>query len=270
MALGDDTIPWSAVMSAIRQWVIDTTGLVASSVVWSDQDHPEAVRPFATLRILAGPAGPATQAELRPRKLAHTWSVVVVTAAAQVYTLTIDGVGYPYSAGGGDTATDIRDGLVAAAAAAPGATVAPGSATGELLVTGDVAGVFHPVLVDPDPDVTAAETRLESGVETFEPGELVVDVQISARLDDAAPLVTQHARAIVGKARAGLWAPTVVAKLRAAGVPPLRWGTVTDLSLLLGAQHETRASLAVTFAVAAGIIDETGQIETLETSGTYT
>jgi hypothetical protein len=66
------------------------------------------------------------------------WSIDV--AAAGTWTLTINGVDYTYIAGGGDTATVIRDGLVAAAAAAPDVTVSPVAANA-LDVTADVAGV---------------------------------------------------------------------------------------------------------------------------------
>lgn len=271
MAIGDEIIAWDTVLGAIRQWVIDSTGIPASSVAWSDQDHPELVRPFATLRLPAGgPSGVATQPELRTRRLTHTWLVTVATAAVQVYTLTIDGVGYPYSAGAGDDADAIRDGLVAAAAAAPGVSVTPTAVEGQLQVAASVVATFHPVLVSPDPDLVALEAQKELGVEAFTPDELAVSVQVSARLDDTSPSLTQHARAILGRAKAALWTPTVTSALRRAGVPPLRTGTVNDLSALLGSQFETRANLDVTFSVAAGIIDETGQIETADLSGSYT
>lgn len=269
MAIGDDIIPWVQIQAAIRQWVVDSTGIPAAQVLWSDQDHPEAVRPFATLRLPAGgPSGLATQAELRPRALVHTWAITVAVAADQTYTLTIDGVGYPYAAVG-KTRDEIRDELVLAAAGAPDVTVSALAGTGELQVAADVAGTFHPVLVSPDPDLLAAETQLERGVETFTPDELEVSVQISSRYDDADPSVLDHARVLLGRAKAAFWAPPVTAALRAAGCPPLRTGVVQDLTALLGSQTETRANLDVTLSVAAGIIAETGQIETVETSGTY-
>ena len=270
MAIGDEVIPWLSIQDGIRQWVATSTKIPLAQVLWSDQDHPEGLRPFATLRLTAGgPSGLATQAEVRSVKLAHTWLVTVVTAADQEYVLTIDGVAYPHTASS-ETLDEIRDALVVAAAAAPGVTVSALAGEGQLRVLADVAGVFHPVLVSPDPDLVAAETQLESGVRTFTPDELAVSVQVSNRLNDAAPSLLDHARVILGRARAALWTPTIVAALRRAGCPPLRMGPLNDLTALLGSQTETRVVMDVTFSVAAGIVDETGQIETADLSGTFT
>jgi len=84
------------------------------------------------------------------------------TAAAGNWDLTIDGVDYTYAAGGGDTAADIRDGLVTAAAAAPDVTVAAGAGD-TLTVTADTAGISFTSTITPASGGAATKSAVGAG-----------------------------------------------------------------------------------------------------------
>lgn len=263
MAAVSDAVAWSAIQTAIVTMIRDLLGLSARQVLWTMQDHPEAPRPFVTLRILSGPGGMTTRPEERPSSQKRRLTVQVATVAAQTYTITIDGTPHAYPAGGGDTATTIRDGLIAAVTA--GGLMSPSVVSSDTLQIEDlVAGRFQPVEVSPTPDLVLVETRKEVKIDQVAPEELAVSIQVSNKYDDQAPEVTQHARAYCAKIRSGLWHASQLQALREAGCPPLRTEEIQDLSLLLDGQHETRAALDVTFSVQTLTTEDVESIQTVE------
>lgn len=82
-------------------------------------------------------------------------------AGGEVFTVTLNGADYTYTALAGDTATDVRDGLVAAIPALPGITVTPVGGNQFSLTT--AAGA--PLDVEVTPTLTAATggTRTTNG-----------------------------------------------------------------------------------------------------------
>lgn len=272
MAAVADAVAWSAIVTAIRSMVVDVLGLPGGSVRWSDQDHPESPRPFVTLRILSGPGGMTTRPEIRSGGQKRRLTVQVATVAVQTYTITIAGVAFPFVAGGADTATTIRDGLIAAVNGGSLMNATPVAGSADILQLEDlVAGRFQTVSVSPTPDLVLVETRREVLQQAVAPEELAVSIQASAKLDDAAPSATQHARALCAKVRSALWLPARLAALRAAGCPPLRTEEIQDLTLLLDAQHETRAVLDVTFSVQTLTTEDVESIQTVDPpTGTVT
>lgn len=268
-------VDWPGIQTAIRSVVSSLTGIALANVRWSDQDHPEDVRPFATLSIPTGPAGTVTQAEIRNVDRVQVRTVVVAVAADQTYTVTILGTDYAHAAVA-QTADQIRDALVALINAGTDATAAPTANAGEFTISALAAGVNLGLVLDPDPDlveVTVGPYSLPTSdcleVQSFAVEELEVTIQVSARYDDSAPSVSQHARTLATRVKAGVWLPSSNATLAAAHCPALRTGPVLDLTTLLGAQWDTRAAVDLVFAVPSLLGEQPGTIETADTTGTY-
>jgi len=267
------SVDWSTVQSALKAAVELITGIPSASVAWSDQDHPAGVRPYATLSAPEIP-GTVTQAEIRNVAQVQRHTVEVTSSADGTYTITVGGVDHDFAAIG-KTLTEIRDGLVVAFASSLEATASADPLnTDRLFVDALAAGVVLTIALSAGLGAITVgpyslPTRDAIQIQSFALEELEVTVTISNRYDDAAPLVTQHARAMAAKVKAGVYLPSPHAILAAAGCPVIRTGSVLDLSVLLGAQYETRATVDLVCSVPAILAEEPGTIETAEIAGTY-
>ena len=269
-------IAWSAVQTAIRNVVSSLTGIPLANVRWSDQDHPEDVRPFATLSLPASPSATVTQPEIRKVDRIQRRTVVVAVAADQAYTVTILGTPYAHVAAA-ETVDQIRDALVALIDAGADGDATATANPGEFTIDALEAGQNLALVLDPDPDLvelTVGPYSLPTSdcleVQSFAVEELDVSIQISARYDDAAPVVTDHARALAARVKAGVWLPSSHSTLCAAGCPALRTGPVLDLTALLGAQYDTRATVDLVCSIPSLLAEQPGSIETADVTGTFT
>ncbi len=82
-------------------------------------------------------------------------------AGGEVFTVTLNGTDYTYTAAAGNTATDVRDGLIAAIPALPGITV--GAVGGNQLSITTTAGAPLEVEVTPTLAATTTGTRTTNG-----------------------------------------------------------------------------------------------------------
>lgn len=268
-------IAWSAIQTALVDMVALLTQIPAAQVRWGDQNHPEDIRPFASLALPSSPAATVTQAEIRNVLKAQVRTFQVVTAADQTYTITLLGTPFAHVSVS-ETVTQIRDELVVLVNGGVEAT-ALASGADALVVTAATVGINLKATTSPDPDLVeltvgpfSLPTQDHLEVQSFAIEELEVEITISSRYNDGTPLVTDHARTLAAKVKAGVWLPTAHGILAAAHCPVLRTGPVLDLSALLGADFDTRATVDLVCAVPAILAEEPGTIETVDVVGTFT
>lgn len=98
----------------------EASDLAADRIIWiAKRGTPRPPRPYVSLQFLTGPFSDVTKEERRFREVIDTAMVTVDTATVGArYRFRANGFPVDYTAVGGDTVTDIRDGLLANAALA--------------------------------------------------------------------------------------------------------------------------------------------------------
>lgn len=256
---------WTATWTALRTYLLAASG--AEKIYRALQNAPDqrATAGAASLRFWA-PGGFSHPSSFRHRtriKQKQRWIYKVEAAAAQVYTATLKGVGYAYTAQPDDTVTEIRDGLSAAIGAA--ATRTPIGAD-ELQVEALVAGDHLAAAADPD-DLTVRQTR-KGGLETrWSPCELVVELEARVDLPPSDPDSVKPAMYYIERACAGFHEPAgPYTALHAAGLAFLRYAAQPlDLSGLDRSSIVSRARVDVVFSVDAGARSEFDLVKEYET-----
>ncbi len=268
-------IDFDAIALALRTVITAATGIPLERVYWSEQDHPEGVRPFATLS--AEVPLTVTQPEQRIVKQVQQHTIQVDSTVDGLYRITVDGEAHDFVAAS-STATQIRDELVLAVIAGSSATAsaAPDGPAGELrlFVEALTAGVVLAVSTTANlSQITIAPfsypTKDAIQVQAFANEELEVTVQISTRYDEATPTLNASAMSLAENLRKAVFLPSSHEVLSAAHCPVLRVGAALDLSALTGAQWDQRAAVDLTLSVPSLVGEEPGTMATVETSGTY-
>lgn len=95
------------------------TDLPDGRIGWVRQGIPRPPRPYMGLQIISGPFSDMTKEERRFVEVIDVSTVTIDTATAgERYRIRVNGFPVDYTAAGGDSVTDIRDGLLANAALA--------------------------------------------------------------------------------------------------------------------------------------------------------
>ena len=257
---------WPATWTALRTYLLAASG--AATVYRALQNAPDQ-RPSpggASLRFWA-PGGFTHPSSFRHRtriKVRQRWVYKVEEAAAgEVYTATLKGVAYPYTAQPADTVTAIRDGLSAAIGAA--ATRTPIGAD-ELQVEALVAGDH--LAPEADPELLTVRQTRKGGLETrWSPCELTVELEARVDLPPADPDSVKPAMYYIERACAGFHEPAgPYTALHASGLAFLRYAAQPlDLSGLDRSSIISRARVDVVFSVDAGARSEFDLVKEYET-----
>lgn len=244
-------------------------------VVWSFNDHPIAGPKWCALRPIAEPEI-GGGSELVDFSLRSKHRIEFSADVASTITITTPDASPPIvSTAGpvGSPAPDVlalRDLHVAQLVGSPlwVASSADPNAI-EIEATEAGRGVLLEVAATPSASLVVSLVRdcyAEGVRDLLEPS---ISVQVFSKLDDENPALEDAADVLLGRVRARFFASVAAAGMRAAGLAPIRRGTVTDLSGLRGAsQWETRAALDLTFRRASVILEQPGTIETIEGTGT--
>lgn len=258
-----------------------------ASVVRSYGDFPRGVPLWCTFRLASGVGYSATGAT--EREAMRMIYRVVFTGDTAAATVSLAPTNSDFAAsttgpigptGGGDPEA-LRDALLTALQALEGPThpatyAADDSGASPAIVataTEAARGVWLD-LTTSGPDLTATVERDNLAVHTLDSGEQGVSVQCYSKQSDlpggpSDDLDDLNAVNLLEKVRTRMKSAIATETLRAAGVAPIRWQPVTDISgLLRGSQWESRAVLDVTLSVMRAIVEQPGTIETAEITGT--
>jgi hypothetical protein len=91
-------------------------------------------------------------------------------------------------------------------------------------------------------------------------------VSLTLQASTAGTLGTSTAKGLLSQAQTALALPSLRTALRTAGLSPYDRGTVREISTVLDADFEGRAQLVVSFYVNETASEQTGIIETVETT----
>jgi hypothetical protein len=123
---------WQAAENALHAWVVEATGLSATSVVWSYGNAPERARPWAWLDVVSGPTADGQWERRAGEQVMLETYTVPEDVDADDYGVRLydahDGSDagnlYVFEAIGTEDPEDVRDALVALLQSEPGLTVA--------------------------------------------------------------------------------------------------------------------------------------------------
>lgn len=268
---------------ALWEFVVQSLGdaIDPDFVVWSNHDHPKAGPRWCRISLLAAPSlGNSERVDFELRSLHRVEFSADVASTITIETLD-DELPAIVSSAGPSSATNpdpraLRDLHLAnlvgspswvASSADPAALhiEATEAARGKLIqVTATPTGTpppAPPLLVRLLRDCYAEGVR-----DLIEP---TISIQVYSRLDDENPSHEQAADVLLERVRARFFTSIAAAGLRAAGLAPVRRGSVQDLSAVAGgSQQETRAALDVTLRRSSVILEQPGSIRSVSGTGT--
>lgn len=245
-------VDWTSVENALHAWVVGATDLSADRVVWSPTNAPQVPRTWGWLSIISGPTREAWH---EPRWLVQRMleQFTVNTAAPGSYALRVysddpadtAGTLRSFAAGGLDTVTTIRNGLLAALAPESGLTLASVS-TNALTVEGSTSRPRFHIAVESG-DMTRTTLRDGGSEVVSTPSVFTIRVQFEADGDASDRTV----RDLSARCAASLGMSSFRNALRNDGRIALRSVEATSLiTRNVGARYISRASQDFRFAVA--------------------
>lgn len=220
-------------------------------------DQPRPMRPFISLKLL-DPETPLRASDDRTFHAKPYWRVVVFgTFTGAQFDLTIVDTVYSYTALLGDSLFDVRDALVALAAADPNATVtATGSLTASIDIEGLVGGVNLPVAIGQPSVMLISKFRSALVTTICRPVTSTIEVMIWGRLgvgdpnnnsvtDPDFPTPEDTASHMAGILLGGLLHKDITLPMRELGHIPKLVSGAEDLSGIFRDEYEDVSRLEV-------------------------
>lgn len=244
-----------------------------AELIWGDQGVPRPGRPYVALRILSGPTrADGTIHDIRQMRSAPT--SVSATLASVVsgtrYRLRLNAQPFDETATGVSTVNSVRDAHIALINASSQPVTASSGGAGKVTLTPDHVGAILEVEATPTTPYTVTPTGEKFVIDYTSPRRIVVtfDVFVGQGLTELGPLdVGAYAIDLATQLETGFCIETTrqllmnrrVSYFGPAAAPINLTGTAATL-------NEGRASVDLTFGVAAWRVEEVDIIEQAETT----
>ncbi|MCP4967436.1 MAG: hypothetical protein GY926_19660 [bacterium] len=260
-----EVLDWGTAGNAMRDYVVAALAVPDANVIWADQTGaPQPSYPYAKLKIFG--IRNLGNIEHRHDEQIMLDTITVVNASAQTYTVIMDGVSYPYAAGGGDSLTDIRDALQALVDAGESDVTVAASGAAAFTVAGSSARMAFHITTTPVADITRVSTTDGISARLYWASEATLSVDV--RSDQTVPRLgsrTLAERLPFGAAQQSnrkLFKDADIAFYRVAGM--------TDLTGLVSADMESRTVADLIFGLGPQVAEDLNWINTLTTTPTWT
>ncbi len=245
--------------------------LAADRFVWVRQGIPRPRRPYVSMQILTGPFSDMTKEENRFREVIDSVNVAVNTVTVGLrYRIRVNGFPVDYTAIGGDTATTIRDGLLANAtdatnfATGEDVTFAPVPVPPSMVITPDSPGELVSV-ENPTPELSLITSKSDAWV-VYTIARDMMTIQVTAYATDAIDEDLSSAMMISRRLQKGLDKPDTEDILLSARIGMRQISNIVDLSGLEpgGAKLQGQSQFDVEVTASSLSITQVNPIDSVE------
>lgn len=261
----------------VKQVVRDVTAsgvtdLPDGRIVWVRQGIPRPPRPYMGLQIISGPFSDMTKEERRFVEVIDVSTVTIDTAAAgERYRIRVNGFPVDYTASGGDSVTDIRDGLLANAALASnyvtGESVSfSASGAASIDVTPDSPGELIGVTT-PNQSISIVDTKSDSWA-SYQVARDLMTIQVTAYDSDTLDEDALSAKMMVRRVQKKLDSVDTEELTLGARVGIRQISNITDLSGLEpgGAKLQGQSQFDIEVTASSLSITDVEPIDSVETT----
>lgn len=153
---------WADLKQAVFDFARGRVTDDAIAVVWSKQDAPSPSKPFVRLDVVTAPVNDGMTEHRNELAIQVTDAV-----ALAVYTVTINGSGFDFTAGAEPTLVEIRDGLISAVNAGAEPVTAIAIVSDALVLVLDVGATAPALEVSDDLAIKIADMTYVDALTTF-------------------------------------------------------------------------------------------------------
>lgn len=230
--------PWglginrAEIESLVIELTMIATGLPANRVLIVDQgaSTPDPPRPFVGIFVSSPVVPMKTGGDIRLFPAYEAWTVTVTDASDGVYSISIQGTPYAFTAAS-NTIEEVRDGLLAAFGT-PSAFTATAQGVDSIDILSTVKGAR--LLPETSPlTLLLVNTRGPADQWKFEPAELQVNISCNALPSLEAPSAAQNAQTMADQVRITFDSRLMTEKMRDCGHVPVRISTLDSPGLLV-------------------------------------
>lgn len=221
--------PWgfgvnrAEIQQLVRELVILATGLDPSTIYVTDTAArgPMPARSRVSIQLGSPIMVKRTGNDERDWPTMERWLVTVLSVAGNPQRLTVLGTDYDYTAAGGDTEEDVRDGLIASIGTPVGFT-ATGVDTTQIQLDSTVDGQRLMPQIGPGNDISLQLVRSNAMIRNLRRFELQCNIRCAGLMDIEAPDTTQSGQSLADLIDMAISSRDMTEKMRDCGHVPVR------------------------------------------------